>query len=116
MSDDTPPDNVLAFRVPSPHQTVGPSPLMQRRHSMLDRKPWCGHQAAYVDRDARDVTCQACGADLDPITVLDNIAREEMRLIWSREELVKLREERDELQREIRNLKAQAKRAMTKTR
>lgn len=113
MSDDDSTDNVLTFRVPHQHATVGPSPLMQKRRSSFD-KPHCRHMAAFVDKAAREVTCQACGADLDPITVLDNLAFEEMKLIWSREEMKKLHEEGDELKREIRNLKAQLRCAQLK--
>lgn len=107
MSDDERPGNVLAF-------VVGPSPLM-RRPARRGGKPYCRHRGAFVDISAREVTCQQCDADLDPIEVLNQLAHEEMTLIWSREELVKLGKERDELKRdelkrEIANLKAQKRR------
>lgn len=107
VTDDDRIGLVIPFKVPTIGQRAE-SPLVQRRKR---ERPYCGHWGAEVDAQAREVTCQECGADLDPIEVLNRLAFEEMKLIWSKEERDKLLQEREDLKREIRNLKAQKRRA-----
>ena len=66
-------------------------------------KATCGfHPLVVVCMDTKSVTCQQCGAELEPIDVLREYAREERRFVSS---LVDLRAERSKLSEEVSELK-----------
>ena len=75
------------------------------------RKPWCGHYHASVDRSARKVWCRDCGIDLDPIDTLVQVARKGDMYLRMRDETRALTAKLEELQRQVKNAKAQRKRA-----
>jgi len=78
----------------------------------------CGHWQPVVCESERSVSCKACGAPLDPITVLVRMAKHRERLMFEgqhlRTEINRLAERVDELKREERNLKSRARRRSAK--
>jgi hypothetical protein len=91
VSDEDTPDNVIEFKPPpapaepaplvlDPEKYAQIIPLTQRRSFGVD----CHHQAEReVDHGARRIICKACGRDLDPFDVLQDIAvRWEQRHFW----------------------------------
>lgn len=67
-----------------------------------------------IDGEERTVTCGKCKSAFDPIVALVEIARdwEHYRINWRnlRDEISRLEREREELQREVKNLRAQRRR------
>jgi hypothetical protein len=81
-------------------------PLVQAPWSMTT----CRHVERNVDVRARTVTCRACGVALDPIVVLDDIAKDASWVLHMRLEKRKLTEECAALKIEASRLRAAAKR------
>lgn len=80
----------------------------------VKRKGWCGNEQFEIDEKGRSVKCMKCDRSVDPIDALITIAREWDRF---RQELVhygvetkKAREVLEDLQRQVRNAKAQIRR------
>ncbi len=71
----------------------------------------CDHERVTIDEDTLDVECNECEQRVEPAIVLLRIARRELELLWSRDEVRQRRQERDALKAEIKKLKAQARRA-----
>ncbi|NDV21005.1 hypothetical protein GO013_16460 [Pseudodesulfovibrio sp. JC047] len=76
------------------------------------KKTCCRHRRSVVlDPDSRLLECDDCGAFVDPFDVLADIVNREVRLTSSREylahEVKKLRDEKRELDKEVKRLKAQ---------
>lgn len=71
----------------------------------------CSHAQTVVDLNAREVECEVCGAPLDPIQVLDRLARDGTNLRWAREELKRVKERVEELKAEEKRVKARLRRA-----
>lgn len=80
----------------------------------VTKAPWspgtCRHRNSIVDPDARTLRCKRCGVDLDPIEVLDDVARFLAEDVLTRQlltkQIEKLRGELTELQRLERNAKS----------
>jgi hypothetical protein len=83
-----------------------PLPVRSKPHA-----GFCSHAQTLVDDVKRVVECQKCGAVLDPITVLAALAQRWDRHAWTREEHTKLLREIESMKNEVRNLKAQKRRA-----
>ena len=74
----------------------------------------CGfHPRVIVSEETRSVTCQACGAELEPMDVLREFARNERRFVESvtglRQERAKLLEDVAELKKRRSSLRSQVK-------
>ena len=86
------------------------APITRRR----DYSKTCRHLQAVVDDVARTVTCDDCGAELDPIAVLESLAQNHDRYAAARDRAkqeAKQAEERlAELRRQEKNAKARARR------
>jgi hypothetical protein len=89
------------------------------RHK-LKRRQWtdCRHKLISVYENERRVECRTCGAQLDPYTILLEYAHSDERwwMTWKEAEK-KARQLSDDipsLERRVKNLKAQAKRAAKK--
>jgi len=72
----------------------------------------CRHKRSVVlDPDSRTIQCDDCGAFVDPFDVLSGIVNREIRLTSSREylahEVKKLRDEKRDLDKEVKRLKSQ---------
>jgi len=78
----------------------------------------CAHKHTMVNADQRIVTCEKCGAELDPIAVLDDLAREFWRyqgpLQIVESKLRKAQQKLDDTTREERNARARLKRLQRK--
>lgn len=88
-------DNTLKVNVAT---KKGPSPCRHRRSVVLDP-------------DSRTLQCDDCGAYVDPFDVLARMVAKEIRLTSSRAlltyEVKKLRDEKRELDKEVKRLKSQ---------
>lgn len=84
-------------------------PLVQATWSIAR----CRHIEKNVCRQARTLTCRACGVALDPIVVLDDIAKDSSWVLSMRLEKQKLGEEIATLKAEAAKLRA-AKRKRAK--
>ncbi len=94
--------------VPPPPPEAGPySPLPLT----TDHSQHCSHEQSRVHPSLRKIICSKCSADLDPVDVVLKLARNWDRHAWARDEHTKLRREIDEMKTELRNLKAQKRRA-----
>jgi hypothetical protein len=68
--------------------------------SIVARRNACGHAKTTINETARTLRCNDCGADIDPFAKLLGIA-------YGNERLLKSIVERDRLERQIQNLRAQ---------
>lgn len=76
-------------------------------------KPTCFHSGTVlVDFLARTLECAACGAQIDPMSELNKIAREADWTLSMRAEKKKLEQELEALKVQIRGAKATKKRAV----
>lgn len=73
----------------------------------------CSHARSFVDRAARTVTCRACGVALDPIDVLDAIARDRESIV-SRGMM--LRRQVDDLAKQVATLERVERNAKSRIR
>jgi FtsZ-binding cell division protein ZapB len=82
------------------------------------RGKFCRHRQTEVCGEERVVTCKVCGAVLDPIDVLLRMAQSRERLVFEKRylsnEVNELKVARDELKREVRNLKGSIRRRTPK--
>jgi len=90
------------------------SPIGLSECRSYDKRPYCQHAQSEVDDVARRVTCKACGAELDPITVLMKLARRGDALHWTREEEKRIKERILELQAEEKRIKDRIRNAKKK--
>lgn len=79
------------------------------------RKNHCDHWEIEIDETARTIICRKCKKVVDPFNMLVRYAQEENRafldlLNWQ-SEVKRLKAEKVELSRDVRNLKAKKKRA-----
>jgi hypothetical protein len=85
----------------------------------VKRGKWCNHNSTAVCGEDRTVTCNACGAVLDPLDVLMKYARYRERLVFenkhARNEINRLQTVREDLERQVRNLKGTIRRRTPKT-
>ena len=72
--------------------------------------PACFHRHSYVDSTARTVTCATCSVALDPITVLDQIARDSTWVQVMRAEKKRLVEQIAALKHDVSLVKQQRRR------
>lgn len=88
-----------------------PGPLL----SIRSRRRTCYPHRYQTDEARRTVTCMKCGALVDPIDAMLDIARNWERyaqeLASMRSDIELLRAKREVLERGVRNLKARARRA-----
>jgi hypothetical protein len=75
----------------------------------------CFHYRSRVDKQARRVICADCGVDLDPITVLSQVARLTDEWKWLHDSKRELTREIESLKRERNNLRASVRRAGAKS-
>jgi hypothetical protein len=80
------------------------------RVTMGDRVVSCGHPRVLLDEVTLDLECGECKAPIDIRLFVLEWAQKLRRLEYSRETVKRLGEERAELERQIRNLKAQRRR------
>jgi len=83
-------------------------PWLEREIQKRDR---CRHIRVVVSAEERRVYCRACGADLDPIAVLLEIAHRERQLYHSRRDVAKARKQLAMLKDDEKKTKARLKRA-----
>lgn len=69
-------------------------------------KPYCPHEFAVIDYQARVVECDRCGAPLDPIAVLNTVANDVAWQEHLEREKTRLAKEVGELKTEVERLKA----------
>ena len=87
-----------------------------RRRHVLKRRRFdsCQHGRIIVDEAVREVTCAKCGAKLDAFSILLDYAKRDDRAWMTWLGLVaktkSLREKKDKLESEVRNLKATVRR------
>lgn len=89
--------------------------LLVRQPSGFTRDRACDHRYSEVDTSARTLKCRKCGVDLDPITVIGQLANEAERIVqeaqrWRRE-ADEMRERVDVLRREEANCKSRIRTA-----
>lgn len=81
---------------------------------LLKRGKFCAHFPTTINIEQRQVTCDACGAVLDPFAVLASIARNRdgvrMQAMHARNEINRLQARVEELKREERNTRARLRR------
>lgn len=112
MSDD---DDVIDIEKARERRARGELPpslrqgVIVRRGFGLSEAGFCAHHETIVDTQARLVRCRSCGADLDAMDVLGQIAFE-----WER--LAEAIKERERLDREIADLRAEEKRVKSRLR
>ncbi len=98
--------NVIRLRVPTE-----PKPLLV----IKTRVRFCAPHHFEIDGETRTVQCSKCKAAFDPIAALLEIARDWHHYRFNaqdlRHQIERLQKERDELRRQVTNLKAQKKRA-----
>lgn len=99
-STDPPGDNVIALEF---------SPIGISTGRLIDR--YCSHSHSIVDNNARIVKCRACGAELDPIAVLWQLAHKADSFRWMAEEKRRLEARVAELKKEEVNIKARIRNA-----
>ena len=97
MSDDA--SNVLPMIRPTRDDR---GPHLRR----VARKPYCNHPRTAVDVVAREVFCEDCDADLDPIKVIETLALEVERWRYMVVERARLTAEVDALKTEVTKLRA----------
>lgn len=107
MSDETEPKAANVVELQPKQRRF---PLHSRSTSSKPRRPFCEHKQALVDACARTLECAACGATLDPITLLAQIAHAADWVLALREETERLEKQTSDLRREVTNLKAQKRR------
>lgn len=69
-------------------------------------KPYCQHEFAVIDYQARAVECDKCGAPLDPLAVLNTVANDVAWVEHLEREKARLAKEVGELKTEVERLKA----------
>lgn len=65
----------------------------------------CRHRQSHFDRSARRVWCRDCKVELDPISVIADLASEWDRLLDARRETARLRQEIGELEKKRKSLR-----------
>lgn len=100
-------DNIIQF----PEKSLRPKVDRRRRKHDGTDKQYCRHQAVEIDDNAREVDCQLCGASLDPIKVLYDIAINEIRLQYTEKEYIELKEKTADLKAEEKRIKARIRTA-----
>jgi hypothetical protein len=78
-----------------------------------DHSGHCSHASKRLLLGLRRIVCRSCGAQLDPIEVIRGISREWDRYAWMLGQRAGLLREIEALKIEVRNLKAQKRRAGT---
>lgn len=80
----------------------------------IKKEKICQHKYVEVDIDEHELRCQQCKAKVDPFEFVLSMAYEERNQLWTRKklktEVENLKKERDELERVVKNLKAQKRR------
>lgn len=98
---------ILEFK-PAPEGAILEAPIKLRR------SPHCSHGVATVDEVKRVVTCERCGAVLDPVDALVVIARHfdraKLTLDHLTTEAARKAAELEELRRKVANARAQLRR------
>lgn len=85
---------------------------------IIAKKQFCKHRNIVVDEVARVLYCNSCETNIDAFDIIHGIALDERMELWNFQDLKnqvkQLRLERDELQRQVNNLKS-AKNRLKKT-
>jgi hypothetical protein len=80
----------------------------------IKREKICLHKYVEVDIDEHELRCTQCDARIDPFEFVLSLAHEERNQIWTLKELKKqveiFKKEKDQLQKDVANLKAQKRR------
>ena len=124
MSDrDDEPDNVIAVDFTG-KLTPAPSRLrpVRKSHPTFQRIVSgasvisCGHRSLEIDEETLDIECVDCKTQIDARLLVLDWARRERQLDWSHEKVAQARLEFVELERQVRNLKAQLRRVRERLR
>lgn len=103
MADESGDDNVVALDPRRPNLTPKPA----------NRDHFCRHRKVEVGEHDRSLNCQACGASLDPTSVLIEYAREERHFAFQNKQLQR---QKEELEKQVEELKAEERRIKARVR
>lgn len=103
-------DNVIQL----PTRTV--RPVVDKKLKKYDgtERRYCLHRAVEVDDNARIVECQHCGAPLDPIKVISDIAHDLINYRYKEDDYIALKKKIADLKDEEKRIKARIRRAQKK--
>lgn len=104
IDEDVKPGNVIEVDFQRPLLVTGTS----------NRRESCLHRQKMVDRRKRTVECTSCGAFLDPLDALADVAADGSNLLWARRELARINKRIAELKEEEKRVKARLRRAKKK--
>lgn len=110
MSEE--PDNVVHLRFKRTKEDLPTPPV--KKHDKKKSPPYCGLHFFVYDLDEREVSCSRCGRKFDALEALDHLGRKWSEYDYThrnaRKEIEELKKEREQLAKQVTNLKARRRR------